>query len=183
MQRKIFEDQAPMHEAYLGGGLDAIRALGLAGIIDSATVRAWEQIDGGDPAQVQAGNGALLFREQHDIIDRFYVDMREHSPPSGRVFTYLLTLAGTPAIPGAKSYCDVFPLILRAPISRRARLALRTPLAAGNLALFTNRWQLIEMDTLPVYQRLIAERAAEARALIERPIAKRVRPWGAQTRS
>src|SRR5262249_53995225 len=27
MQRKIFEDQALMHEAYLGGGLDAIRAL------------------------------------------------------------------------------------------------------------------------------------------------------------
>jgi len=27
MQRKIFEDQALMHEAYLGGGLGAIRAL------------------------------------------------------------------------------------------------------------------------------------------------------------
>jgi len=54
MQRKIFEDQALMHEAYLGGGLHAIRALGLAGIIDSATVRAWEQIDDGDPAPVLA---------------------------------------------------------------------------------------------------------------------------------
>src|SRR5256884_9608460 len=63
----------------------------------------------------------LLYREQHDIIDKFYVDMRGHSPPSGRVFTYLLTLAGTPAIPGAKSYCDVFPLTLTTPISRRAR--------------------------------------------------------------
>jgi hypothetical protein len=173
MQRKIFEDQALMHEAYLDGGLEAIRALGLAGIIDSATVRAWEQIDG-DPAQVQAGNRTLLYREQHDIIDRFYVDMREHSPPSGRVFTYLLTLAGTPAVPGTKSYCDVFPLTLMAPISRRARVALRTPLAAGNLALFTNRWELIEKDTLPIYQRLIAERASEARALIERPIAQRM---------
>ena len=110
MQRKIFEDQALMHEAYVDSGLDAIRALGLAGIIDSSTVRAWERIDSGDPAQVQAGNRTLLFREQHDIIDRFYVDMREHSPPSGRMFTYLLTLAGAPAVPGTKGYSDVFPL-------------------------------------------------------------------------
>jgi hypothetical protein len=56
MQRKIFEDQALMHEAYLEGGLDAVRALGLVGVIDSATVRAWEQIDSGDPVQVHAGN-------------------------------------------------------------------------------------------------------------------------------
>jgi hypothetical protein len=123
---------------------------------------------------VQAGNRTLLYREQHDIIDRFYVDMREHAPPSGRVFTYLLTLAGTPAVPGTKSYCDVFPLTLIAPISPLARIQLRTPLPAGNLALFTNRWTLIEQDTLPAYQRLIREQAAEARSLIERPIDQRM---------
>ena len=174
MQRKIFEDQALMHEAYLGGGLEAIRALGLAGITDSATVRAWEEIDAGNPEQVHAGNRTLLYREQHDIIDRFYIDMHEHSPPEGRAFTYLLTLAGSPAVPGAKSYCDVFPFTLIAPISRRGRVGLRTPLAAGNLALFANRWKLIEEDTLPVYQRLVTEQVAEARALIERPIGERV---------
>src|SRR5262245_59873570 len=62
MQRKIFEDQALMHEAYLGGGLDAIRALGVAGVIDSATLQAWEQIDGGNPSRVNAGNRTLLYR-------------------------------------------------------------------------------------------------------------------------
>ena len=173
MQRKIFEDQALMHEAYLGGGLDAVRALGAAGIIDSATVQAWEQIKAEDATRVNEGNRTLLYREQHDIIDRFYADMRKHAPPAGRVFTYMLTLAGSPAVPGAKSYCDVFPLILRMPISRRARIALGTPLAAGNLSLFANRWQLIDEDTLPVYERLIADKAAEARALIERPIDRR----------
>jgi hypothetical protein len=173
MQRKIFEDQALMHEAYLGGGLDAIRALAIAGVIDSSTARAWEQIDSGDPAEVHVGNRTLLYREQYDIIDRFYVDMHRHAPPSGRLFTYLLTLAGTPAIPGAKSYCDAFPLTLSVQVSRRARVRLRTPLAAGNLALFTNRWRLIETDTLPIYQRLIAERAAEVRKLIEWPITAR----------
>ncbi len=173
MQRKIFEDQALMHEAYLDGRLDAIHELGAAGIIDAATVHAWEQIDSGDPARVNAGNRTLLYREQHDILEGFYLDMREHSPPSGRAFTYALTLAGTPAVPGAKSYRDVFPLTLFAPFSRRARIGLQTPLAAGNLALFTNRWKLIEQDTLPIYQRLISEQLAEARSLIERPVARR----------
>jgi hypothetical protein len=173
MQRKIFEDQALMHEAYQGGGLAAIHALGDAGIIDSATVQAWEQIDSGATTQVHAGNRMLLYREQHDIIDRFYVEMRGHSPPVGLMFTYGLTLAGTPAVPGAKGYSDVFPYTLSAPISRRARLALRTPLAAGDLAFFPNRWGLIETDTLPTYVRLISERAGEARSLIERPIAER----------
>lgn len=173
MQRKIFEDQALMHEAYLGGGIEAIRELSVAGIIDSATTQAWEQIDAGEPAPVHVGNRTLLYREQHDIIDSFYVDMRDHSPPSGRMFTYLLTLAGLPAVPGAKSYRDVFPLAVIARVSRQARVVLRTPLAAGNLALFDNRWKLIDEDTLPVYQRLIAEQPAEARALIERPIQTR----------
>jgi hypothetical protein len=174
MQRKIFEDQALMHEAYLGGGLPAIHALGDAGIIDTAAVQAWENIDGGLVEQVHAGNRTLLYREQHDIIDHFYVGMREHSPPAGRVFTYGLTLAGTPAVPDAKSYHDVFPYTLAAPISPRSRLVLRTPLAAGNLAFFTNRWSLIETDTLPAYIRLIAGGSSGARALIEVPVAQRM---------
>jgi hypothetical protein len=174
MQRKIFEDQALMHEAYRGGGLPAIHALGDAGIIDSATVQAWENIDGGFVEQVHAGNRTLLYREQHDIIDSFYADMRKRSPPAGRMFTYGLTLAGTPAVPEAKGYCDVFPYTLAAPISRRSRLVLRTPLAAGNLAFFTQRWSLIERDTLPAYVRLIAGGASGARALIEVPVAQRM---------
>jgi hypothetical protein len=174
MQRKIFEDQALMHEAYRGGGLPAIHALGDAGIIDSATVQAWEDIDGGLAAKVHAGNRTLLYREQHDIIDRFYVGMRQRTPPAGRMFTYGLTLAGTPAVPDAKGYREVFPYTLAAPLSRRSRLVLRTPLAAGNLAFFMNRWSLIETDTLPAYIRLLADRSGAARALIEVPLAQRM---------
>lgn len=174
MQRKIFEDQALMHEAYLGAGLQAIRALGAAGIIDSATESAWERIDGGDSAAVQAGNRTLLFREQYAIIDRFYIEMTTYSPPSGRLFTYALTLAGSPAIPGAKTYADVFPLTLSARLPRRTRIELRTPLAAGNLAVFADRWHLIERDTLPAYRHLITDEAAYTRELIEQPVSERM---------
>lgn len=172
MQRQIFEDQALMHEAYLAGGVDAIRALQAAGIIDAATVTAWEQIDSGDRERIRAGNRTLLYREQHDIIDRFYVNMRAYKPPQGRAFTYLLTLAGSPAVPGAKGYTAVFPLTLAARVADGA-IIVRTPLADGNIGTFANRWQLIETDTLPAYQRFITDHAAQARDLIATPIGQR----------
>jgi hypothetical protein len=175
MQRKIFEDQALMHEAYLGAGLDAIRALHEAGIIDEAAAQAWEQIDSGESDAVRAGNRTLLFREQYDIIDRFYVEMIRHRPPSGPFFTYALTVAGSPAIPGALTYPAVFPFTVSVTLPRRIRVALRTPLPAGNLAVFANRWQLIERDTLPAYQHLITDESAELRELIQCPIAERTR--------
>jgi len=175
MQRKIFEDQALMHEAYLREGLDAIGALREAGIVDGGTAEAWAQIDSGEPDAVRAGNRTLLFREQYQIIDRFYVEMSKHRPPSGPLFTYALTVAGSPAIPGALTYPDVFPLTLAARLPRHLRFALRTPLPAGNLAVFADRWQLIERDTLPAYQHLIADETAELRELIERPIPQRTR--------
>ena len=47
MQKKIFEDQAPMHEAYVADGLPRIEELYRARIIDAATLEAWRQIDAG----------------------------------------------------------------------------------------------------------------------------------------
>src|SRR5256714_8529983 len=47
MQKKIFEDQAPMHEAYLAGGVAQIEEFYRARIIDAATLEAWRQIDSG----------------------------------------------------------------------------------------------------------------------------------------
>src|SRR5215467_4519682 len=47
MQKKIFEDQAAMHEAYLAGGMTRIEEFYQARIIDAATLEAWRQIDAG----------------------------------------------------------------------------------------------------------------------------------------
>ena len=174
MQRKVFEDQALMHEAYLGEGLEGIRALGAAGIIDSATMRAWEQIDAGDPARVNGGNRILLYREQHDIIDRFYVDMRDHSPPSGRVFTYLVTLAGTPAVPGAKRYSDVFPLTLIAPILGASSRRVADPTRLGQPCVLHKPLEADRSRHAPCVPTANSDKAAEARRLIKRPIGQRV---------
>jgi hypothetical protein len=172
MQRQIFEDQAVMHEAYLTDGLAGIRGLADAGIIDSTTVAAWQQIDSGEPRNMNAGNLSLLFREQHDIIDRFYVSMRTHT--GGGAFTYAITVAGRPSIPGARSYPAVFPLSARASLPADWGITLATPLADGNIATFGNRWGLIERDTFPAFLRFL-KHDTQARRLLKRCISQRVR--------
>jgi hypothetical protein len=176
MQKKIFEDQAPMHEAYIARGVRRIEELYRARIIDAATLEAWRQIDAGrrnsDSALVDRGNRTLLFREQFDIIDRFYLQMLWYHWPEGPAFTYLLTLAGAPSVPGADSYPERYPLtlVVRLP---RAAISVRTPLADGNIAVFANRWKLIDDDTLPDYLAFVRDHAGEARALVATPVSQR----------
>jgi hypothetical protein len=180
MQKKIFEDQAVMHEAYLTGGLTEIRRLYWARIIDRATLRAWRQIDTwyrrGDSELVDQGNRALLFREQFDIIDRFYAGLLLYEHRTGLVLTYLMTLTGAPSIPGARSYPEAFPVSL-AVGSRLGTLKVGTPLADGDIAVFAHRWKLTDEDTLPAFLALIRCCPAEARELIQKPIAARMREY------
>jgi hypothetical protein len=177
MQKKIFEDLAGMHEAYLAGGLAQIEELYRARIIDAATLQAWRQIDSGrrDAAAsgIADGNRALLFREQHDIIDRFYVGMFGYRRPLGQAFTYLLTLAGAPSVPGAHSYPEQYPLRVDAWLPRIA-VSARTPLADGNIAVFTDRWKLIDTDTLPAYLAFLRDHPDQARAVLGTPLSQRV---------
>jgi hypothetical protein len=176
MQKKIFEDQATMHEAYLAHGLSQIEELYHSGIIDAATLEAWREIDRGhkanDTALIDRGNRTLLFREQLDIIDRFYLQMLRHDGPEGLVFTYLLTLAGAPSLPGAHSFPERFPFTLVARLPQ-ATISVRTPLANGNIAVFANRWKLIEDDTLPEFLAFVRDHAGEARKLAGTPVSER----------
>lgn len=176
MQKKIFEDQATMHEAYLAGGLPSIEELYRLRIIDVATFNAWRDIDrgttSGDATLIDRGNRTLLLREQFDIIDRFYLQMLRHDRPEGVLFTYLLTLIGAPSIPGARSFPEQFPLALAARVPR-AVISLSTPLANGNIALFANRWRLVEDDTLPKYLAFIRDHPGEAQLLAGTPVSER----------
>jgi hypothetical protein len=180
MQKKIFEDQASMHEAYLIGGMPQVEALYQARIIDVATLTAWRQIDtgrrSGDEAAVASGNRALLFREQYDIIDRFYVQMLDLRWLEGRAFTYLLTLAGAPSIPGAHSYPERYPLKFGRRLWRAA-ISTRTPLADGNIAIFADRWKLIDADTLPRYLTLVLGDLGQVQQEVRIPIAQRMKRY------
>lgn len=175
MNKEIFLDQARQHQAYLNGGLDEINRLRDSGAIDPDTARAWADIDSGDPDRIQEGNTALLYREQNEIIADDYDNMRSH--PGGEAVTYMVTLAGEPSIPGARSYPEVFPYTFsvespgpeNVPFTNwdnptQFRTDFTTGFPDGNIANADQRWELIRQDTLPAYQDLLAtnpDRAAQ----------------------
>ncbi|HWS32291.1 MAG TPA: hypothetical protein VN408_06055 [Actinoplanes sp.] len=172
MQREIFLDQASMHEAYLVGGTAEIDRLRDAGVVDRDTGQAWHSIADGvardDPALVSAGNTALLHREQWDIIRDDYDTMRNH-PGTGEVVTYAATLVGAPSIPGAHTFPQQYPLVVDVGVGE-----VVTPLPGGNISIAEDRWKLVETDTLPAYQRLLATDPQGARDLIASDFGDRI---------
>ncbi len=201
MQKDIFLDQAPMHEAYEDGGMAAIEEMMAAGLLKPDMVGAWGDIDSGrrtgDDAALDRGNTALLRREQFDVIGDSYDEMRRH-PVTGEAMTFMMTLVGGPSIPGAQSYPDTFPLVVSQRVPGPERLGtpesvfgfdvpsvsvdnpaqgtvhVQTPLPDGNIADRHQRWDLIEQDTLPAFQRLLREDPEAARALIGSSVADRI---------
>jgi hypothetical protein len=178
MNKEIFLDQARQHMAYENGGLEEVQRLADSGAITQTTADAWKKIDTGDPAQVAAGNTALLQREQNDIIANDYNAMRDH-PLTGEAVTYLVTLAGEPSIPGAKSFPEVFPyqFTIESPGPENIPFTgmdnptqfsteITTNLPDGNIADADQRWALISKDTLPAYQDLLKNDPELAREII-----------------
>jgi hypothetical protein len=53
-------------------------------------------------------------------------------------------------------------------------ISARTPLADGNIAIFADRWKLIDADTLPAYLAFIRDHLDQARATVAIPLSRRV---------
>lgn len=203
MQHEIFLDMAPVHEAYLAGGIEHVERMLADDPYDygSETIEAWRLVDAGwrtgDADLIAAGNRELLFREQFFVIDNDYNTMRTRQL-TGEVVTYGMTLIGAPSVPGARTYAEVFPLEFEvgATVSTPDRLPLlvtpfggvsvdvpqievgagttvTTPLPDGNIAVFRDRWALIERDTLPVYVDLARNRPVAILDELDRPVGER----------
>ncbi len=177
MQKEIFEDQAPMHEAYLHGGPEEFQRMRHAGLIDRNAEGAWNAVvagvSAGDSDRIAFGNGRLLYREQYQIIADDYDAMRAR-PGTGEVVTWGLTTVGTPSIPGAQAYPEVFPetVPLQVPLPGApfvfvpTPFDVETPFPDGNIADRDQRWGLITEDTLPAYREALSSDTAAARQLI-----------------
>ncbi|WP_104087190.1 WXG100 family type VII secretion target [Arthrobacter sp. GMC3] len=189
MNKEIFLDQARQHMAYEQGGMEEINRLRDSRAIPPETARAWQEISTGDPQQVKKGNTVLLEREQNHIINDDYNIMRSH-PVTGEAVTYVVTLAGEPSIPGAKSYPEVFPykFSVESPGTRdipfthvdnplQFRTEVTTGLPDGNIADQNQRWQLISRDTLPAYQELLAHNPDLAHDIIASDFNDRVEQY------
>ena len=194
MQQQIFRDQGVQHQAYADGGMAAIRELAAAGVVLPTSLQAWEDIASGDPRRVSEGNTHHLRREQYEIIAEPYDQMRARFP-TGPAVTWAMTFAGSPSIPGARSYPDVFPATFEQgtpglrrvpfvgwdnPLQVTARVI--TPFPDGNISVRDERWALIEQDTLPAYQALIEDDPQQARALLEQPVSERIEQYRLATR-
>lgn len=165
MQQAIFLDQGMQHEAYLGGGIEAIRELGRAGAIDDRAVAAWQQVDlgyrTGDRAAIERGNLELLRREQMQTIVDDYDEIRRMSP----LVTYLLTAVGRPAIPGSQTPGQVVPV-------RIGRV--RLPIPAIDISRADDRWKVIERDTWPAFTRLVNDHPADYQRMLTRSLDQRI---------
>jgi len=178
MQREIFLDMAGQHEAYLAGGLDAIRSLLRDDPYRDRTINAWEKIDegrrNGDPRLIEQGTLGLADREQRFVIADDYDRMRT-ARPTGEALTYLMTVVGTPSIRGSHSFAQRYPLTLdpfdRVPLPHGKVV---TPLPDGNISDVDDRWKLFVNDTAPAYFRLSPE---ERRATVAVPIEKRMQAF------
>jgi hypothetical protein len=186
MQKHIFFDQATMHAAYTTPGqfgrMTAIDEMWAAGLIDTKARNAWKLIDGGDPIEVSLGNRDLLDREQNQVIAKQYDEMRSHDWAVGPAMTYVMTVVGSASIPGTKTPAEFSPLTVSGDadiplgpfVHENVEVTISTPLPSFNISDRQARWDYVQNDTLPAYQRLLAEHPELARAIISSPVDDRI---------
>ena len=135
MQKEIFIDLAWQHVAYTEGGIGALEASYRRGEINTANLNAWRDIASGVESRVQRGNTWLLQREQRDILEPHYVEIRNRNLTGGALGVALSVLAESP-IPGGRSFSST---------------------DGGNIAVFRDRWQWVENEVVRPYQNLSAQ--------------------------
>ncbi|MGY0500461.1 hypothetical protein ACWZHB_18395 [Nocardia sp. FBN12] len=173
MQKHIFIDLVPMHEAYLAHGMAGIDELHAAGLIGDGMLAAWRGIDGGTEAGRADALTAMADREQNEIIADQWDVTASGRDGMGRVLTYVTTVAGKPAVPGTRAPGVYAPVTVWSPIAAGSPLGLRMPLPAFNWADRDTRWDYIAADLLPRHLEL-ATATARASAVYREPFAAKL---------
>ncbi|WP_327145098.1 hypothetical protein [Nocardia sp. NBC_01327] len=168
MQKHIFIDQVPMHEAYVADGLAGVEEMYRAGVLDDNAVTAWRQLDGGTPAGLADAAYRMTDREQNQIIADQWDATSSGRGVMGRVMTYVSTVAGKAAVPGVRAPGVFAPTTLTA-----GTMSLRTPLPNFNWADRDTRWNYITNDLLPRYLELSANQAI-ARPVLAEPFSDKL---------
>ncbi|MEV0462706.1 hypothetical protein AB0I30_18435 [Nocardia tengchongensis] len=162
MQKHIFVDQVPMHEAYAAAGRAGVEEMYQAGVLDENAITAWREIADGTPGGLADAALRMTDREQNQIIaDQWDVTSRGRGV-MGRVLTYVSTIAGKAAVPGVRAPGVFAPTTLTA-----GTTSLRAPLPAFNWADRDTRWTYITGDLLPRYLELCANPAVARPVLAE----------------
>ncbi|WP_328403607.1 hypothetical protein [Nocardia sp. NBC_00403] len=148
MQKHIFTDLVPMHEAYVALGMAGIDEMYAAGVIDADIRAAWQSIDSHTPGGYEDALVRMTDREQNRVIADQWDATSAGRGTIGRVLTYMSTVVGKPAVPGVLAPGVFAPATVRADVGGRT-VALRTPLPDFNWADRDTRWAYITGDLVP----------------------------------
>ncbi|WP_433632788.1 hypothetical protein [Nocardia sp. CA-120079] len=145
MQKHIFTDLVPMHEAYAALGMAGIDEMYAAGVIDADIRTAWQSIDSHNRDGYVDALIRMTDREQNRVIADQWDATSAGRGGMGRVMTYVSTVAGKPAVPGVRAPGVFAPATVSADIAGRT-VSLRTPLPDFNWADRDTRWAYITGD-------------------------------------
>jgi hypothetical protein len=132
MQKNIFMDLAWQHQAYVEGGLNALKAAYDRGDLSAANYEAWVKIAAGDDKACWEGNKTLLLREQSEVLPPDYERIQDLW--FGGSITEEISGNTVSPIPHGASFRELYP--------------------DGNVTNFEDRWRWIEDHMLPEYQAL-----------------------------
>lgn len=168
MQKHIYFDMVPMHEAYLNGGRAAVEEFAAARLLDDNARIAWEGVFSGTNSGYADALFRMASREQNQIIADQWDITSAARDGVGRALTYATTVAAQPSVPGSRSPGKAAPLSVTGYIDGR-QLRLRAPLPGFNWADRKPRWEYIVSDIAPSYQRLVETRPGEMHAILAMP--------------
>ncbi|WP_245717632.1 hypothetical protein [Nocardia jejuensis] len=168
MQKHIFIDQVPMHEAFAAEGLAGVEEMYRAGVLDLNAVTAWREIAEGTPEGLADAALRMTDREQNQIIADQWDVTSQGRGVMGRVMTYVSTIAGKAAVPGVRAPGVFAPVTISV-----GSLSLRAPLPNFNWADRDTRWHYITNDLLPRYLELSADQAV-ARPVLAEPFSAKL---------
>lgn len=152
MQKNIFSDLMPMHEAYVTEGLPALAEFEAAGLFDAGIMNAWRDIASGDGDRIGEGNAALLRREQDWAIGAQWDEARGYKGSVGEAVTYLSGAVGSPSVAGVVPPRQFGPVRVPFTMADGRRALLMLPLPDWNWSELDPRWDYISTELLPKYR-------------------------------
>jgi hypothetical protein len=190
MQQQIFLDMGSMHQAYADGGMPAIQEMADAGLFEKTTnpyatddmLDSWRVINdpNSTPEELHEAAYKMAYREQHDIIQDDYDDMRNH-PGTGELVTKMFSTVGQVSVPGAHTMGEYSPTEFTAtlvvdpfgPGKVTTTVEGSTPIPTGNVADWEDRWDYFTNDTLPAYVELL-DRPGDLDDIMDRDMTDRI---------
>ncbi|WP_194818471.1 hypothetical protein [Nocardia sp. XZ_19_385] len=152
MQKNIFSDLMPMHDAYVSEGLPALEEFQAAGLFGPDIMSAWRDVASGDEDRIATGNRALLRREQQWAVSAQWDQVRGYKGSVGEAITYLSGAAGSPSVAGVVPPREFHPIRMPVTLADGRPGLLTLPLPDWNWSVLDSRWDYITSELLPKYQ-------------------------------